>query len=258
MNGHARFEQLCALSAAGELDPIAEVQLAEHLLECATCGQLLRSFRALGAHLLVQDKGKSRRNSVPKGMTDRFLTRARAEGIPVSTAKARLEAPTSWKGAVAACLAGLLLVTGISMKQEMRKTSTGFPTVQGGVISTPKKEVLAFSQASGDRRTAKREAAVTRPQVRKNRADKFVGTSQEALPGEWKPPVWHTVSAPPLLGVSRKEARALAWKMPSREEIAAIGKPNYLLLTQVAQRKETSLPSPEFARLVWSEPVMQK
>lgn len=258
MNGHARFEQLCALSASGQLDANAEALLGEHLLECASCGQLLRSFRALGAHLLVQDKGKSRTSSVPKGMTKRFLVRVRAEGIPVSTPKERLETPPSWKGAVAACLAGLLLVTGISMKQEMRKTSTGFPTVQVGVISTPKNEVLASSQASGDRRTPKRVAAVIRPRVRKSRADKLVGTPQEALPGEWRPPVWHSVSAPPLLGISRKEARGLPWKMPSLDEIAAIGKPNYLLLTQVAQRKETSLPSPEFARLVWITPGMQK
>jgi hypothetical protein len=191
-------------------------------------------------------------------MTERFLARARAEGIPFLVPERKLETPKFWKATVGGCLAGLLLVTGLFFEQQGRRTSVVFPATQVGDISTPTKEVLVSSVAAGDRRPAKRVVARVNTPLRKARLVEPAGTMQEGLLKEWRPPVWRTVSAPPLLGVSREQPRALTWKMPSLEEIAAIGKPNHLLLTQAAQRKETIFPSPEFARLVLNAPGMQK
>ena len=116
MNDHSYYEELVALSAAGELSESELAELREHLAKCVDCQQTERAFRDLTCTALplvrtdfsfFLDRLKFR--SQP-GARTRFLARARHEGIRFSSDVERQTSVWSPKLAYAAGSAFLLAV----------------------------------------------------------------------------------------------------------------------------------------------------
>lgn len=82
---HADFELLCALAASGDLDSAEHAELSEHLAYCASCRERLLEMRRLEAQLILAQALKGPTRPVPRGMRQRFLTRAIREGIPLNS-----------------------------------------------------------------------------------------------------------------------------------------------------------------------------
>jgi hypothetical protein len=83
MVSHEHFEELCAFATAGELCEDEWSELEEHLQACATCRNLARDFKDICLMLTVATESKGG-SEIPDGMTERFIARARAQGIPLN------------------------------------------------------------------------------------------------------------------------------------------------------------------------------
>ncbi len=119
MNDHSYYEELAALSAAGELSESEGAELREHLAKCLDCQQTERTFRDLvcsGLPLVRTDfsffidKLKFRSQL---GVRTRFLARARHEGIRFSSGVERQKSVWSPKLAYAVGAAFLVAVVSI-------------------------------------------------------------------------------------------------------------------------------------------------
>ncbi len=115
---HQRYKELCALAAAGDLSEDDGVELNEHLKNCEECRKLVREFSFLCVQILPTAKA---REPLPPGMTERFIARARSEGILISDGAKKAIVPKRkepplrnvWKTAFWAALAACLFMGGI-------------------------------------------------------------------------------------------------------------------------------------------------
>ena len=119
MNDHSYYEELTALGAGGYLSNQEYGELREHLAACAECRGTEREYRDLvrsGLPLVrsdrfdFMDKMKARPET---GVRERFLERARREGIRFSLNVEKPDAPRSihlgYRAAVAAVAAVVVL-----------------------------------------------------------------------------------------------------------------------------------------------------
>lgn len=111
LHSHEHYEELCALAASGQLTAEEEESLQQHLRGCRDCRCLASDFAQTSARLYVAGARKSV-SSVPDGMTQRFIARARGQGITISpTLVPPRKAPLrSWKLATGAAAVVALLV----------------------------------------------------------------------------------------------------------------------------------------------------
>lgn len=120
MSDHEHFEELAALSAAGLLSGREVAKLHAHSQECPECSKCENDFREIfrsGLALTpnpVREFLHQRRAAVDDGMRDRFLARARAEGVAFSPEVLReVPQPVSFRiyaGAIAAVAALIVVV----------------------------------------------------------------------------------------------------------------------------------------------------
>jgi len=101
---HEHFEELCALAASGQISEPDFVELRDHLQQCAGCQSTYNEFIDL-----IHDKlplahpdvvGSSKRSgfvSAPSSYQERFLARARKEGIAVSGEPVHGTAGRGWR-----------------------------------------------------------------------------------------------------------------------------------------------------------------
>ena len=82
-SGHESFEQLCTLLAIGDADQDQQACMDEHLRVCQQCRLFLRDVTRIGGELL--ERSADPNISMPAGMTERFIARARTEGVPLSS-----------------------------------------------------------------------------------------------------------------------------------------------------------------------------
>lgn len=116
MHTHEHYEELCALAATGQLEPGERVQLEEHLADCSPCRELLGDFSGTSVQLFLAG-AEQRPPNVPDGLNERFVARARSEGISISPAVltvARSQIPL-WKSSAAVVAAAALLSLMIGM-----------------------------------------------------------------------------------------------------------------------------------------------
>ena len=118
MNTHEQYEELCALAASGQASSDELADLRSHLEDCPSCRSAAYDFTQISAQVLSQVAAKRLHCEIPSGMTQRFVARARSEGIEMSREKS-LSAPKPPRNtvSVAACaivavalVAGLLVV----------------------------------------------------------------------------------------------------------------------------------------------------
>ena len=132
---HEHFEELCALAASGQISEPDFVELRDHLQQCADCQSTYNEFIDL-----LHDKlplahpdvvGSSKRSgfvSTPSSYQERFLTRARKEGIAVSGEPLHGTAGRRWREwflprlrytQLATLAVAVLLVVGVRRKTRL-------------------------------------------------------------------------------------------------------------------------------------------
>jgi hypothetical protein len=84
LNTHEQYEELCALAASGEASADELSDLRSHLEGCPSCRSAAYDFTQISAQGLSQVAAKRLRCGIPSGMTQRFVARARSEGIAIS------------------------------------------------------------------------------------------------------------------------------------------------------------------------------
>jgi len=115
LNTHEQYEELCALAVSGQASPDELTDLRSHLEGCPSCRSAAYDFTQLSAQALSQLAAKRLRCEIPSGMTQRFVARARSEGIEMS----REDVPRATKpkriGILASvcAVAAVALVTGV-------------------------------------------------------------------------------------------------------------------------------------------------
>jgi hypothetical protein len=70
--------------ASGQASGDDVLELQEHAEGCAECRSLCRDFEEISQAIAISDCKSAPRCNVPEGMTERFIARARSEGVPVS------------------------------------------------------------------------------------------------------------------------------------------------------------------------------
>ncbi len=118
MNTHEQYEELCALAASGQASPDELTDLRAHLENCPGCRSAAYDFTQVSAQALSQLAAKRLHCQIPSGMTQRFVARARSEGIEMTRENVTKTMPTNRRvlfagmGAVAAVLliAGFLTI----------------------------------------------------------------------------------------------------------------------------------------------------
>jgi len=83
MNEHEDFKELCALSASGNISAPEMSELKAHLESCAECRGHLSDFAQVSAQALALHGDSYSRPRLPAGMKNRFITRARSDGVPL-------------------------------------------------------------------------------------------------------------------------------------------------------------------------------
>jgi hypothetical protein len=84
LNTHEQYEELCALAASGQASADELNDLRSHLEGCPSCRSAAYDFTQISAQGLSQLAAKRLRCEIPSGMTQRFVARARSEGIEIS------------------------------------------------------------------------------------------------------------------------------------------------------------------------------
>jgi hypothetical protein len=114
LNTHEQYEELCALAASGQASPDELTDLRSHLEDCPDCRSAAYDFRQVSAQALSQLAAKRLQSQIPSGMTQRFIARARTEGIAMSRENAPAKIPTNNRAyflRIAAVAAAVLIAT---------------------------------------------------------------------------------------------------------------------------------------------------
>jgi hypothetical protein len=135
MNDHERYEELAALSATGLLSDQEEVELREHTKVCSDCSRTEQEFGELvgsGPPLTegaIHEFLQTARTKDGDGVRERFLRRARREGVVFSPEVLEASAPRTLRlgtalAGMAAVAAMVLLVThGLSLYRTLEGTA---------------------------------------------------------------------------------------------------------------------------------------
>jgi len=115
---HEQYEELCALAASGQASTDELTDLRSHLDSCPSCRSAAYDFTQVSVQALSQLAAKRLHCRIPSGMTQRFVARARSEGIAMTREHApsatlpNRRAPFASVGAVAAVIlvAGFLAI----------------------------------------------------------------------------------------------------------------------------------------------------
>jgi hypothetical protein len=146
LNTHEQYEELCALAASGQASPDELSDLRSHLEDCPDCRSAVYDFTQVSAQGLSQLAAKRLHCQIPSGMTQRFLARARSEGIELSRDKLPQTALPDRRAlfasiAVAAALIVVAAVLFVS-KQKASTIVSNLPLpVPQTAVSSPRAEV---------------------------------------------------------------------------------------------------------------------
>ena len=84
LNSHEHYEELCALVASGQASQPDLADFKAHLESCPSCRCLADDFTQVSAQGLSMLAARRSQYRIPSGMTQRFVARARTEGIGMS------------------------------------------------------------------------------------------------------------------------------------------------------------------------------
>lgn len=115
MNIHEQYEELCALAASGQASPDELTDLRSHLEDCPACRRAAYDFTQVSAQALSQLAARHMHCQIPSGMTQRFMARARTEGIEMTRENGPQAPATSrrWLFATIGAAAAVVLIAGL-------------------------------------------------------------------------------------------------------------------------------------------------
>jgi len=115
LDTHEHYEEMCALAVSGQASQAELADLKAHLESCATCRGLADDFTQVSAQGLSMVAAKRSQCAVPSGMTQRFIARARSEGIEINPGISA--GAMNWNRAVlvaaTGAVAAVILISGI-------------------------------------------------------------------------------------------------------------------------------------------------
>lgn len=114
MNIHEQYEELCALAASGQASQDELADLRSHLESCPSCRSATYDFTQISAQALSQLAARHLRCQIPTGMTQRFVARARSEGIELTRENLPRVPATNhrWLFASIGAVAAVVLIVG--------------------------------------------------------------------------------------------------------------------------------------------------
>ena len=146
MNTHEQYEELCALAASGQASQDELEDLRSHLETCPGCRSAAYDFGQISAQALSRLAAKRLHCQIPSGMTQRFLARARSEGIELSRDNLPKSAPPDRRALFMSIgvAAGVIVVAAVLIvaKQKAPTTASNVPlAVPQTAASFPRAEV---------------------------------------------------------------------------------------------------------------------
>ncbi len=158
MSEHEHFEELCAAVVSGLASAEELRELENHLRNCEECRDRMHDYIQIGAGILAARTGDGGARRPPAGMTDRFVTRAIAEGVPLRQPTRLLPTwasrhPLAWTGTIAAgvllafvAIGNLQRIANLIRPQESA-TVQALPTVPAGGAATIASQVQTADAA---------------------------------------------------------------------------------------------------------------
>ena len=139
LNSHEHYEELCALAVTGQASQPDLVDLKAHLEICPSCRSLADDFTQVSAQGLSMLAARRSQRQIPSGMTQRFIARARSEGIEMSrgTAARVMKRNRPLLVATMGAVAALILITGILTIRKIRPSSSLANQVQPPARQAP-------------------------------------------------------------------------------------------------------------------------
>jgi hypothetical protein len=124
LNTHEQYEELCALAASGQASTDELADLRSHLEDCPSCRSAAYDFTQISAQVLSQVAARRLHCEIPSGMTQRFVARARSEGIEISRENAAPMAKPRRIGALASvCAVAAVIVLAAFLVIARQKSS---------------------------------------------------------------------------------------------------------------------------------------
>jgi len=174
MTAHADFELLCALAVSGDLSITERAALGHHLEVCTSCEKKLLEMRRLRAQLVFAQAMKGPSKRLPRGMRERFHSRAMREGIPLSSGTQGVGA--SALGMVTALLMVLLLVAATLKAGPFRRFASRTEIARGTMVLR-RPNLPARRQATN---YVHAQIRIARPLVRTHRPAASIATAASA------------------------------------------------------------------------------
>ena len=150
MQTHAHYEELCGLAATGQIPENEASGFLAHLDECSACRSLVDGFTQASTLLVARHAERKGMSGIPCGMTERFIARARSEGISISknAVLQKRGSFTIWKAAAAAGLAASLLIfSGFEVRTAWQQR-TPHQSITSATLQTRSPSVLPQQPAS--------------------------------------------------------------------------------------------------------------
>ena len=163
MNTHEQYEEICALAASGQASEVELADLRSHLENCPSCRSVTYDFTQISAQGLSQLGARHLRCQIPSGMTQRFVARARSEGIeltrknvpPASVANRR------WLFASIGAVAAVVLIVGFLAigRRKSLKVVVDRPPVLANQMIVPSSGAVSQDGGAEDARLQQQLAA---------------------------------------------------------------------------------------------------
>lgn len=184
MHSHAHYEELCGLAATGQIPENEAAGFSEHLSDCSACRSLVHDFAQTGILLAATHAERKGVSGVPPGMTERFIARARSEGISLSRSvpSPKRRYFTKWNAAAAVGLAASLLIVGLfvlmRMQQNFSRQSASPVVLRSSTSSLPPQ--AGSSQESQDE-AKKLQRQLAQAQAKVNALTSQMNADRDAL-----------------------------------------------------------------------------
>ena len=163
MNTHEQYEELCALAASGQASQDELADLRSHLELCPSCRATTYDFTQISAQALSQLAAKHLHCQIPSGMTQRFMARARSEGIEMTRENVP-QAPAAnrrWFFATIGVAAAVVLIGGFLTIGRRKSTPVAVdrPPVPANQMAVPSSGTVSEDGGAGDARLQQQLAA---------------------------------------------------------------------------------------------------
>jgi hypothetical protein len=140
LDSHEQYEELCALAASGQASKTELADLQSHVEECPNCRGMVHDFTQVSAQALSVLAAKRSDFQIPRGMTQRFIARAHAEGIDMTRTASPKGLKPDWHfpfrfAGICTAAAALLVVASVVSLLIIKPKFSGLRAERGHIAS---------------------------------------------------------------------------------------------------------------------------